>query len=352
MASHVILDGDTINVIPPANTSIPAPTINLRGFQWSTVDAKLGPARHREDFRHETEERRPDEHPSPFAPEQERLVAATAVASLDAPSLVPLAAPVLPARPPPPPFPLGQFSGSYSGNGFNSIFRPRPTDDTTFPPTVTLNFGGLPNDNILQLNLTTEQLTFGDTIGDIPNRGLFTQSDITLQGFPYLQTIQDVTNPLTGRGDNPEATPIHFEPGMWLFVPPSSVNPVNKSTLVRMASIPHGTTINAQCVAPTKAASGSPTFDVLDTTPTFISNGNKQSFPSMKVANSQSPRIPQDLSAFNNARTITDLIIQNPNVVLQNAIQGQTITDFVTFEVSTGTPKAFVRGAELQIYRS
>jgi hypothetical protein len=142
------------------------------------------------------------------------------------------------------------FQGAYAGNGFNMIFRPRPRNDTTkFPsPPQTID----PDDNILELNLTTEQLTFGSTIGHIPNRGLnlTRQEDITLEGLPYLQTIQDVTNIATGKGDNPALTGIHFEPGMWLFVPKSNDNPKNAASVVRMASIPHGTTINAQGLAP------------------------------------------------------------------------------------------------------
>lgn len=119
-------------------------------------------------------------------------------------------------------------------NGFNLIFRPRPGDDKTDFPESPPNG---PNDNILELNLTTEQLTFGATIGDIPNRGLIfnKQSDINLGGLPYLQTIQDVTNPATGRGDNPIPTGIHFEPGMWLTVP-DTTNPKNAASLVRMGS--------------------------------------------------------------------------------------------------------------------
>jgi hypothetical protein len=39
-------------------------------------------------------------------------------------------------------------------------------------------------------------------------------------------------------------------------------------------------------------------------------------------------------------RTITTEIIKNPNLVLKRAIEGQTITETITFEVSAGSPTA------------
>jgi hypothetical protein len=227
------------------------------------------------------------------------------------------------------------------------IFCPRPKNDTTsFPITPPSQ----PDDNILELNLTTEQLTFGGTIGDIPNRGLSFngQPDIFLAGVPYLRTIQDVTNIDTGKGDSPTPTSIHFEPGMWLSVPECTVNPKNAASVVRMASIPHGTTINAQGLAPERGTSTAlggvdkrPDFNhpdnILDTTPFQLGNFNaKVPFPSMKVANKNTARIPQNLDVFNTGKTITDEIIQNPNRILKNAIHDQDIRETISFEVTTG----------------
>ena len=62
------------------------------------------------------------------------------------------------------------------------------------------------------------------------------QPDIFLNGVPYVQMVSDVTTP-------GNVTPIHFEPGIWLSVPPTSDPAVALPSLVRMASIPHGTTI-------------------------------------------------------------------------------------------------------------
>lgn len=235
-----------------------------------------------------------------------------------APPSTPLPAPQLPMFPdgvgmqlptqlgphkdsPPPLFPLAQFQGAYAGNGFNLIFRPRMKNDPMKFPVKPVVKGV--DDNVLELNLTTEQLTFGRTIGGIPNRGLSlnNQADISLGGMPYLQTIQDVTNPVTGRGDRANPVDIHFEPGMWLNVPATS-SPANKASVVRMASIPHGTTINAQCFAPPQAntalggESRGPAFAVLDTTPFPIGQPtNKITFASQNADQLDTPRIPQDL---------------------------------------------------------
>jgi len=128
--------------------------------------------------------------------------------------------------------PLAAFVGNWAGSGFNTIFRP----DNAQTPTV------LPipvsSDNILELNLTSESLSFSPSLGSVPNRGTTPQGDIFLNGVPYLQAISDVTTP-------GQSTGIHVEPGLWVVVP-STTDPAEGQTVVRMASIPHGTTIQAQ----------------------------------------------------------------------------------------------------------
>ena len=105
--------------------------------------------------------------------------------------------------------PLSAFTGNWSGKGFNTIFRPdNTTTPTPFNPPIT-------SDNVLELNLTEEILSFSNSLGSIPNRGTGTQGDIFLNGVPYLQTINDATTlPPTG---------IHFEPGIWLSVPATTI---------------------------------------------------------------------------------------------------------------------------------
>ena len=348
MASHITTDG---HVVPPLNISAPAPIINLRGFHWTTVDKAINTAQ-----RLEIHGR--DAFADSAAYDHQHLVqdathlsqrAAGGASSTERhlPAQLEVQLGIEPGKeaPKPPPFPLTKFQGAYAGNGFNTIFRPRssasPEDHATDLPNKPIDLGGFDDDNILELNLTKEQLTFGSTIGRIPNRGLFKQPDITLTGLPYLQTVQDVTNVLTGRGDRIKPDDIHFETGMWLIVPESSVNPKTGASVVRMGSIPHGTTINAQGLAPSSVSTtisggtkGGPTIDDIDITP-FGAEEMVLS-PSLLSKNKFSPRIPQDLDKFNKEGTITDEIIKNPNLVLRNAIKGQTISETISFEVSTG----------------
>lgn len=113
-----------------------------------------------------------------------------------------------------------------------------------------------------------------------------------------------------------------------------------------MASIPHGTTINAQCIEPTTSFAGPPPFTgpnalpAVDITPFVIGNPSaKVKFASQTASASNTARLPQDLSAFIAAGTITQDILNNPQLVLANAIQGQNITNTIVFTVST-TPTA------------
>ena len=325
-ATEVTSDG---SVIPPLNISVPAPILNLKGFEWGTVDQKIEGTQLREESVLSSLTSRAA---APALHEQPAALPAQLAQQLEKPK-----------EPFSPSFPLEHFKGTYAGNGFNLIWRPRPDDDKTFAKKPEG-----PDDNILELNLTTEQLTFGENLGKIPNRGLGKQSDIDLAGVPYLQTVQDVTYPATGRGDNPVATGIHFEPGVWLHVPKSSFHTQDTPSVVRMASIPHGTTINAQGLVPTRGqVTKTPTIKPINTTPFFF---GKPDAPvpffnkSMDATFQNAFRIPQNLELFNKNGTITSAIIKDPHTVLRNAIDGQEIIETVSFEVSTGPPEAQING--------
>jgi hypothetical protein len=114
-----------------------------------------------------------------------------------------------------------------------------------------------PADNVLELNLTDETLSFFNDLSSIPNRDSGAQADAFLNGVPYLRSINGVTigAPIG----------IHFEPGIWLSVP-ATTNPAEPMTVARMASIPHGTTIIAQGVA-LLAINGRPTIGPVDIMP-------------------------------------------------------------------------------------
>ena len=226
--------------------------------------------------------------------------------------------------------PLENFTGTFHGNGFNTIFRPQSTATPTFPPP-------LDGDNVLELNLTSETLSFDRPLGTVPNRGEV-QGDIFLNGVPYLQTITDITDPRNPVG-------IHFEPGLWVIVP-TTTDPQEGQTLTRMASIPHGTTINAQGTAfppisgppdikPVNAANipapGAPS----GITPFVAGSQNLVTFASQTATNSGTARLPQDLTSFIAAGTITQPLLDDPNTLLRNHIAHQNIVSTTTIVVAT-----------------
>ena len=222
----------------------------------------------------------------------------------------------------PPLGPLAAFTGTFMGRGLNTIFRPNSTKTPTGLPTTPVG----PNDNVLELNLTSETLSFSAPLGNVPNRGSGQQPDAALNGVPYLQTISDVTVPSQPVG-------IHFEPGLWMAVPETDI-PQEGPTVVRMASIPHGTTIEAQGTYST--AGGKPTIPVAHITP-FVNDPAQTPvpFPSQTAATSDTERIPQNLAPFIAAGTITQAILDDPNTVLRNDIANQNITSTTTILIST-----------------
>lgn len=217
--------------------------------------------------------------------------------------------------------PLAAFAGTFRGSGFNLIFRP---DSAKTPTALPKPITG--SDNVLELNLTEETLSFSAALGNVPNRGSGQQADAFLNGVPYLQTINDVTIPSQPVG-------IHFEPGIWLTVPPTT-DPAEGATVVRMASIPHGTTIEAQ--GKSFVVNGKPTIAAVDITPFSTANpANKIHFPSQTAANNDTARIPQDLTSFVAAGTITQALLDDPNSFLRKHIAAQNITSTTVITVST-----------------
>jgi hypothetical protein len=231
----------------------------------------------------------------------------------------------------PPLGPLAHFKGTFRGAGFNTIFRP----DNSFTPThLPVPVPG--SDNVLELNLTHETLSFSTPLGSVPNRGSV-QGDAFLNGVPYLQTIADVT---TGRPIG-----IHFEPGLWVIVPPTH-DPNEGSTLVRMASIPHGTTINAQ--GSFQQHAGAPHFGSQDITPFAQgSPGSLIPFPSQTANAHGTARLPQDLTSFISHGTITQAFLTDPNNVLREANHGLTVLETITMSVFTAPgPPLFGGGTD------
>lgn len=227
-------------------------------------------------------------------------------------SITSVSRPVRAAGVPRPPNPLGLLAGlrgKWKGTGFNQIWRP-------FQPIPT-------SDHFLELNETEEVLHFVEIPGDIPNRGLL-QQDIELHGLTYLQKINDANV----KQANGKPAGIHIEPGIWIDVPPTT-NPQDPETVARLANIPHGTSLIAQGTA--KAITGPPTFKPVDITPFVIGQpANLVHFPE------------QTLSTPSNFRTqasdiphVTQAMLDNPNVVLSNALAGKTVKSFTLLVIST-----------------
>jgi hypothetical protein len=219
--------------------------------------------------------------------------------------------------------PLAAFTGNWIGRGFNTIFRPYDKEEYAEGLAVA----------VLELNLTSEILSFAPNLVSIPNRGLGDQEDISLNGVPYLQSINDVTT-LPAQG-------IHFEPGIWLYVPPTTT-PEECVTLARIASIPHGTTINAQGTF--KSQAGRPIIAPVNITPLASPPPPPQAFPSLFATNPNTYRIPQDLSSFIAAGTITQSMLDDPNTVLRDQIANQDISETVTIDISADPTKPLFGG--------
>ena len=213
-----------------------------------------------------------------------------------------------PAVSPQPGDPLGPLSelpgpgdtpGVWVGEGFNAIWRPHQKASG--------------QDRFLELNHTHDKIVFTRINGEIPNRGL-DMPDIEMHGVTYMQQINEFGHPAAG---------LHVEPGIWAFVP-QTANPAEPPTVVRMASIPHGTVINAQGI-----------FEAIPGGPQTIPDNNILPFffNTSAPANSQFTQVAQtfpelDLSIATRFRqepaditgAALQAIVRNPNSVLQTAL--------------------------------
>ena len=214
---------------------------------------------------------------------------------------------------------LEPMVGPWAGTGFNTIWRPhfsQPPDPTG-------------QDRFLELNLTNETLDIHRIHGLIPNRGL-DQVDINMRGVHYLQQIADQA----GGG-------LHLEPGIWALVP-STTAPAEEQTVVRMASIPHGTTMLAQGTATVTA--GAPDipdvnilpFPVGGTAPTAADfDAVADRFTELKLSVDTPFRLPEFSAQL---PAITQEMVKNPAKVIQDAVAAVGAANFIktiTLDVST-----------------
>jgi hypothetical protein len=208
---------------------------------------------------------------------------------------------------------LAALAGTWKGHGFNAIWRPHHPAN--------------PQDRFLELNLTDETLVFTKINGAIPNRGL-ANPDIKMFGLTYMQQISESS---TGAG-------LHIEPGIWATVPPTT-DPNVSASVVRMASIPHGTVVLAQGNS-----------QVLQGGPQHIPDNNILPFffNTPPPANSDFNSVAQtftelDLSIQTQFRFVapgvTQGMVKNPNSVIQQALtaslQGSQMRNRTFLHVST-----------------
>ncbi len=197
---------------------------------------------------------------------------------------------------------IGNFPGSWTGRGFNLIWRPH------FPSS---------DDHFLQLNLTSETIEFNGVGGPVPNRGL-NEPDIAIFAIRYLQQIHDANFPIPQGGGG-----LHVEPGFWLSIP-ATPETAGARSLVRAASIPHGTTILAQGSAVSQLP---PVIPAVSTVP-FATNGGQQfPFPTESVLTNPSSFRTTPLPAG-----ITQALVENPNVLLTDANQAAANQGFQIVE--------------------
>ena len=215
-----------------------------------------------------------------------------AFAGLDTPEAPPAAA-IRALGGPDPLGALGGLEGTWKGHGFNAIWRPHN------PPS---------QDRFLELNMTDETLVFTKINGPIPNRGL-AMHDINMFGLTYMQQISETS---TGAG-------LHIEPGIWATVP-HTTDPNVPPSVVRMASIPHGTAMLAQGVAEVHPG-GPQNIPDNNILPFFFGspqpansdfNSVAQIFTELKLSTPTTFRFV--------APGVTQAIVKNPNSVLQTAL--------------------------------
>jgi len=183
--------------------------------------------------------------------------------------------------------PLAGLAGSWSGQGFNAIWRPHRGA----------------SDHFLELNVTNDRIDLEAIPGNIPNRGLV-QSQIFMHGLTYLQQISDANVKVNGAPAG-----LHIEPGLWINVPPLT-DPKEPAAIARLASIPHGTTILVQGI--TATAAGGPSFPAASLTPFTIGNPNQTVDFDEQHLNKTTPFRTSGVGLTG----ITQAMLDNPNSVL------------------------------------
>jgi hypothetical protein len=178
------------------------------------------------------------------------------------------------------------------------------------------------SDHFLELNLTREITKFEFIGAPIPNRGL-AQEDITLFGVHYLQQISDAIT----------FGALHLEPGIWINIPKTTqpAAPL-ENAVARLSTIPHGNALVAQGQA--IATTVAPVFAPVNVNPFPIGGGAPIIFPELDLASPSDFRSPLPPPAAIDP-TKLQAVVKNPNILLADAIVGQTILNTTVVRIAT-----------------
>ena len=130
-----------------------------------------------------------------------------------------------------------------------------------------------------------------------------------------------------------------LEPGIWATVPETE-HPQEVPTVVRMASIPHGTTVLAQGVV--FLSSEGPNISDINITPFVIGDPAKliTPFPESNLSNPSEFRTPPE-----GLVGIDQAMVDNPNLVVKRALKEKAIKNTVVLDVSSDQHSGFWRRA-------
>jgi hypothetical protein len=207
--------------------------------------------------------------------------------------------------------PLTDLAGTWMGRGFSLVSL--PDFDSTPPSTGPKPFR-------LKLNSTVETLEVTPIGGGVPNRGSTGQSDIKIFGLRYLQRVSDA---LTSEA-------LHIEPGFWLRVPSTDV-PAGGPTVVRQASVSHGSSVLA--VGTGLHLAGGPAIGPASSRP--VKNPVGTPLSAEFLAPFTDPPLPPGFKPS---------FVQNPNLALQEAIRAQNVMHTVALTISTAAPASGLGG--------
>jgi hypothetical protein len=204
---------------------------------------------------------------------------------------------------------LQDLPGFWEGTGFSLIAR---------PDFAAGNANGL----FLQLNQLRETIEFTTIGSPVFNRGSL-QGDIEIYGVTYLHRVTDAA---TGGA-------LHIEPGMWLNIP-ATTNPPGDPSIARLATIPHGNAVCTVGFIENVVFDKLPTVPPANTVPFPIGGaapppGTKNRFAEYDLG------VPTPFRSDPIPAGITQDVIDDPNVLVRSALEGQTLTRVVRLITST-----------------